>query len=50
MEERDRRRRIGYIAANTGFGPDVILAMTTDEISFWASCLSLHFEWVNKQS
>jgi dipeptidase len=49
-DERERRRRLGYIAANTGFGPGAILALTDVGVAFWTSCLSLHFEWVNKRT
>ena len=41
-------RRLGYLAANSGFGAAELLAMTSEEIAFWCGCLGAHFERVNE--
>ncbi len=42
-------QRLGYLAANSGFGATELLAMTADEIAFWVGCLSSHFARVNEE-
>ena len=42
-------RRMGYLAAHSGFGAVEIEAMTSAQVDFWIGCLSLHFAWVREQ-
>ena len=42
-------RRLGYLAALSGFGEAEILDMNRDRVDFWVACLSRHFAWINEQ-